>query len=348
MNIRCFYMVVGLFAFVHCGNSMGPIDMRLVVDPNLNTKQQVLRELEMIQTTLDSDEGLYPQDFDVPVQEHRVVNVDQDSAFELQVDIPIDPQAQDFPTVRIEKGSFGDEVELDISLVGWNVNELIAQGGAQNISFTHEKQQLAVPFNLHPRRLAPRVTHVLPTQTDTLRHCSLSSVLVMFSKPIEIQDMDAIQVAPVGPNIQLELDPVGRYVRINNPGFKETENLESNRDTFPFRITYELTIEANAISDGSRLLDQSSTTDGNQPYAATFSIPCQIGSVQKTRECPVFPRLKKVEDRCFPGSCDGILCPIGFICNPNQASCDVDCRTYLPGDGCITGICNADTGVCEP
>ncbi len=329
------------------GDSSMAIDIQLVVDPNQNTEQQVLATLDYIQTTLDSEEGLYPEDFESPSQDLRIANVDQDSALELQMDVPIPPQTQKLPTIRIAQGRLPVDVLLNAIFVGKKGGKVFAQGNATDLSFVSDAKR-SVSFNIHPQRLPPKVTHVIPTHTDALQHCYLTSILVMFSKPVQIQDPEAIRFKPMKKDTRFVLDPDGRYVRIENPGFVEIANDDQNSDEFPHRILYEFSIDQDAISDGSQPLDQLSAIEGNQPFFAKFSIPCRLKSVLKTILCATPPRLLRDENQqCVPGSCNGTVCPDGFFCNPNQFVCDVDCRNYLPENGCIKGICNVDTGVCE-
>jgi hypothetical protein len=350
---------IGLLALVAllgaCADEPGPaIDLELVQDLNINTAESVLERVETVRLVVDGPEGLYPPGAERGSGAVRIVDADGDpSDLELVAEVAV--EGDRLPLIRLERGSL-PEGPLDLALQGLGddddagVAELEAEGGVRGVRFEGGVTTLAVPFNLRPERLPPRVTEVVPGDGDEIAFCDVEALAVVFSEPVDEQSLLASTRVQVEPNgvAAVRLDATGLVAHV----VLERSLEDDEADT----VTFELVVSSDVVDLQGQRLDQVPAEPGPQPFDEAVTLRCRqlvtgprppCGG-EPWPPCPPLDRLQCVDGVCQPVSCDGARCPDGFLCAPDLGRCEVDCRLYGAGGGCPLErpLCDAETGLC--
>ncbi|MFK7990783.1 MAG: Ig-like domain-containing protein [Sandaracinaceae bacterium] len=330
---------------VGCAGPVG-VDLLFTPDPNLNRSEDVLSAIDSIVLIVDSEEALYAPGEERSDDSVQIENADSDPGLELVVTVPV---LDALPRVRLEQGSLPDR-PLDLRLLG-----VPAEAGAparvtgrvQGVRLTQPIQEIAVPFNLRPEALPPRVTEVLPTDGSSIPGCAISKLYVMFSRPVDPATVtDSIRVEP-GRVVETRLDPSGLTAELT------IADLESEGV-----LTYRVEVDATLRGLDGQDLDQVPAEDGAQSYRADFELGCgrapmvpdpvcEPGPATPQQGCS-YPRLACVEGFCVPTGCDEAVCDDASVCDPADGRCVVDCRPWDDDGVCPEErpVCSAGLGTC--
>ncbi|MCC7381926.1 MAG: Ig-like domain-containing protein [Deltaproteobacteria bacterium] len=329
-----------------CAGSDASIDLELVPDPNLNTTEQILSRIASLVVVLDAPEGLYPPGSERTIEGVQIRNADADPDLELVSVVPL-PSGR-LPRVRVERGALSAR-PLDLRVLGLDgpSGGTVAQGVVRGVEISDgDPREVAIPFNVLPRYLPPRVTDVSPADGEAVPGCSVKTVILVFSKPMDPASLwapDRVRLEPAATSTRVEVE--GRIVRVVMP-----EGIPSLR--------YALTVSAEARDTSGLGLDQDPMTAGDQGYQGTFDLRCE-GNLDPpwcvgppgppVAYCPgPASRLSCIDGRCVLDRCTEVSCPPSTVCDPSTAACEVDCRLYGDDAGCPTPRrCRSTTGICE-
>lgn len=324
------------------------VDLRLVPDPNLNREAQVLDALDTIVLVVDSPDGLYPPGSERAAEGVQIEDADADpSDLELVATIPV--ASDRLPLVRLVRGTLPD-VALDLRFLGVPAEPgapASVVGRVQGVHLGRPIEELAIPFNLRPELLPPRVTEVLPGDGAAIVGCDVPRLYVMFSRPIDPATLaGAVTVTP-GAIDEVRLDPSGLTAELRVGGLAGAGSLR-----------WSLAIAASVTDLEGRPLDQVASEPGPQPYEASFEVTCGPsmgtpddecgGTSGAPMRCP-FGRLACVDGYCVPESCDLAGCGEGTVCDPATGRCALDCRPWGDAEVCPAERPRCgDDGVCAP
>jgi hypothetical protein len=337
-----------------CADEPGPaIDLELVQDLNINTPESVLERVSTVRVIVDSPDGLYPPGAERGSGAVRIIDADADpSDLELVAEVAV--AGDRLPLIRLQRGSL-PEVPLDLVLQGFDASdpddaELEAEGSVRGVRFEGGVTALAVPFNLRPERLPPRVTEVVPGDGDEIAFCDVEALAVVFSEPVDEQSVLASTRVQVEPNgvAAVRLDASGLVAHVVLERSLDDDTAET--------VAFELILSTDVVDLQGQQLDQVPAEPGSQPFDETITLRCRQ-LVTGPRDpcggepwppCPPFDRLQCVDGVCEPVSCEGARCPAGFVCAPDLGRCEVDCRLYGAGGGCPVDrpTCDLETGLC--
>ena len=336
-----------LLAFVvGCASPEG-VDLRLVPDPNLNSEAQVLAALDSIVLVVDSPDGLYPPGSERMVDGVQIEDADADpSDLELVATIPV--TGGRLPIIRLERGTLPD-ASLELRFLGVPAEAgapVSVVGRVQGVHLASPIEELAIPFNLRPELLPPRVTEILPSDGSGLAGCEVSKIYVMFSRPVDPATLvGAITVEP-GTVEDVRLDPSGLTAEIRVAGLGGADSLR-----------YSVAIETTVTDVEGRALDQIPSELGPQPYRSAFALTCGPATDIPVIECTVgapvsavceFPgRLACVDGFCVPRACDFASCGDTTLCDPASGRCELDCRAWGEAEICPSERPSCDaSGLC--
>jgi hypothetical protein len=345
-------LIADLVVLAACATSPA-LDIELVPDPNVNDEAQIVDRVQTLVLIFDSPEGLY-----LPGEERvggsvQVVDADADpSDLELVATLPM---GDHLPIVRLEQGDLLD-ASIDVRILGESAAGPIAEGRLLGARFTDSGEVVRVPFNIRPEHLPPRVGEVIPNDGVMLSGCTVPTIVVMFSKPVDPMTLflpDAIVFEPGGAPAEIRVDATGVVAQIEPPPI-------TGADT----VSYRLRIEPIVTDASGTALDQIAAEPSSQPYVGDFTLHCgPISAIPDPPRCgfmdppspldpvcPGMPRLMCIDDACVPSSCDAATCEEGLVCDPASGTCGADCRLYgevpvCPGD---RPTCDGDLGVCVP
>lgn len=242
------------------------IDLRLVADPDVSTREQILELVDSVVVVLDSPDGLYAPGDDRIVGGMQIENADADPALELVTTLPVRGH---LPWIRIERGSLDPGVTLSVRVLGLPTpgGEPIAFGMVTGLHF--DGGEVEVPFDLLPAVLPPRVVEVVPGDGDSLdASCAVDQILIVLNKPVDPRTAlasGAIAFEPGGAPLSLRVDDTARFIDVVPP----------STWSFTTEARYTLTVSS-AITDlEGRALDQLPGVDGAQDYAHEFVLACQ-------------------------------------------------------------------------
>ena len=242
------------------------VDLRLVPDPEVSTREQIVELVESVVVVLDSPEGLYAPGEDRIVGGMQIENADGDPALELVATFPV---RDHLPWIRIERGSLDAGVTLDVRVLGLPTpgGAPIAFGMVTDLRF--DGSEVQVPFDLLPAVLPPRVVEVVPGDGDSLdASCAVDQILIVLSKPLDPRTAlapGAIAFDPGGAPRSLRVDDTARFIDVVPPATW----------AFATEARYTLTVST-AITDlVGRPLDQLPAVDGAQDYVHEFVLRCQ-------------------------------------------------------------------------
>ena len=336
-----------------CADVPGPaIDLELVQDLNINTPASVRERVASVRLVVDSPEGLYAPGSERDTGAVRVVDADADPG-DLELVAEVAVEGDRLPLIRLERGGL-PEGPLDLRLEGFSSvaspgdeAALEAEGSVRGARFEDGVIALAVPFNLRPERLPPRVTEVVPGDGDEVANCDVEALAVVFSEPVDEQSVlgvGRVQVDPPGGAVAaVRLDSSGLVAHVVLERSFVTEEEET--------VTFGLIVSTDVVDLQGQRLDQVPAEEGAQAFDETITLRCRQ-LVTGPRDpcggepwppCPPLDRLQCVEGLCLPVSCEGSRCPAGFVCEPDLGRCEVDCRLYGAG-----GACPADRPDCDP
>lgn len=314
-----------------CADEVGPaFDIELVQDLNIDTEEQVLSLIDGLILVADSPEGLYSSPAGVEGGEVEVLDVDGDGAFELVATVPLGGER--LPWIRLEQGGLPD-LPLTLRVFGVRgdagLDEPLAEGAVSGVRFGEGVLPLAIPFNIRPELLPPRVTDVIPGTGDYAYDCTFGDVVVLFSRPMDeasLQADGAIRVEPGGAPLSIRTDGSGLVAHLTVPPIEGTG-----------RVSYGLSVSSEATSVNGQGLDQVPSEPGQQPFDETFSLLCTEGPALPEHPCGLVPGgsdcpwptlLHCVEGCCVPSTCEGLECPESFVCDPETSLCEVGCEAY--------------------
>lgn len=331
------------------------LDVALVVDPNEIAEADLAARLETLAVIVDAAAGLYEpgeESSDGPVQ---VKNADADASdLELVATLAV-PEGR-LPTFRIERGGLPD-IAVDVRVIGFQGDGApIAEGTLRGARFGDTPEEVQLPFRLRASELPPRVVDALPADGSSLVGCSLPSLVVVFSRPVDgdsLASEGAVSIEPAGaPGLapsSVALDPSGFVATFGTEGVTGSDGLA-------LRLTVSSVVRAAA---GGPELDQVPAEAGLQPFGVDLTfvctpkpvLPCEVegdpGCPELCGEvvCPEDPRVACVDDGCVLTSCAS--CSAGEVCDTSRGLCAVDCRTASAIDGCDPDVpCDPATGLC--
>jgi hypothetical protein len=242
------------------------VDLRLVPDPDVSTREQVVALVETVVVVVDSPAGLYAPGDDRVVDGMQIENADADPALEL---VAIFPVVDHLPWIRIERGSLEPDVALEVRVLGLPTpsGEPIAYGAVSEVRF--DSGEVDVPFDLLPAVLPPRVVEVVPGDGDALdASCVVDQVVVILSKPVDPRTVlapGAIAFEPGGAPRSIRVDDTARFIDVVPP----------STWAFTTEARYALTISSRITDLEGRALDQMPAVEGAQDYAHEFALACQ-------------------------------------------------------------------------
>lgn len=239
------------------------IDLELVADPKVNTVAQVLGRADAIELVLDSPLGLYDPSRAMDDGRLRIEDVDGDPPLELVVRVPV-PDAR-FPRIRLERGGLPD-VPLTIRIYGFAEDEarLVASGAVDGIDFGAAVGELAVPFDLVPEELPPRVVDLVATPSSS---CTPPTLTVLFSRgvdPATVLAAGAITFEPGGAPRAARIDIGGRLLVLTAPDAVVVGD----------RIGLVLSLATTIATVDGLGLDQTPGVDGAQAYVGRYESRC--------------------------------------------------------------------------
>jgi len=329
-----------------CAAEPGAADLELVQDPNLNTAAQVAEAVDSILMIVDSPDGLYGPEREGVYGDIRITNADSDPALELVAAISV---SDHLPLIRLEQGGLPAK-PLDIRLRGRDASGTItvATGGVRGVSIGDAMSTVLVPFNLLVDYLPPFVTKVTPGDGSSINGCDMPLIVVEFSKPVSLETAD-IRFDPPATVRSIAIDTERRVIQIAVDGIVGDG----------MSLSYTMTISGVTDVDG-RPLDQIPLDPGPNDFMGSFVLTCGPGTSFPIVLCgesmggPVgfwCPRgLECVDGTCVPtaGTCGEAPCTTGFVCDPADGMCAIDCRIYGFGEACPPDrpVCNDTSGTC--
>ena len=332
------------------------LDVRLVVDPNQTTPADLARRLTSIVVIVDAEGGLYDPGEETSNGLVQIKNADADPT-DLEIVATLEVDRDSLPTFRLERGGL-DDVPIDLRVLGFaeGGSTHIAEGTLRAARFGDAPRDVSLPFLLRASELPPRVVDVLPADGASVAGCTIPSVTLVFSRPIDAESLvaaGAIDLAPFGPPTSIELDDSGLVATLVTTGLEGTD--ESG-------ITFRLVVSgAIRAADGGPGLDQAPAEGGAQVFEADVHLACSPPPLQPCTPgdpapgcsngcgevaCTPDPRIQCVDESCVLAGCL-TSCPEGTVCNAARTECALDCRTADAIDGCAPpSSCDASSGSC--
>lgn len=320
-------------------------DFELVPDPNLATDAQLAAQLSTLVFVLDSPTGLYRPGEEQSDERFQIKDADANPD-DLELVITLEVAGDRLPTLRVERGGLPDE-PLDVRVLGLPLSGgsvPIAQGTLRGLRFSDEAQTIALPFDLRDEVLPPRVESILPADGSDLPGCRLSSIVLVFSRPVDassLAEQGAILVEPATDVTSVTLSDEGLVATLTTSG------LESQSGSLSYRVIVGSTV----VDLEGHAFDQVPSDDGNQAYEAELHHPCVPPPTMPDMPCgETFclssPRIACIDDKCTFTSCTEV-CAEGLVCDAIHDRCREDCRTGDAVSACAEGsTCDADTGLC--
>lgn len=329
---------------VACGEGSA-FDFELVPDPNLATDAQLAERLSTLVFVLDSPEGLYAPGDEQSSETFQIKDADANPD-DLELVITLEVTEGSLPTLRVERGGLPD-VPLDVRVLGLPLSGdavPIAQGTLRGVRFTQEAQTISVPFNLRDEILPPRVESVLPADGSDLPGCRLSSIVLVFSRPVEPSSLTKAGAVVVEPSVDVTSVTLGDEGLVATLA---TSGLESEGSSLDYRV-----IVSSTVTDlEGQPFDQVPRDAGNQAFEAELHHVCVPPPTMPTMpcgetECPSSPRIACVDAKCTFTSCSEPCAP-GSVCDAIHDRCLEDCRVGDAISLCAEGsTCDAETGRC--
>jgi hypothetical protein len=320
-------------------------DLELVPDPNVATEAQLLEQVGTIVFVLDSPGGLYAPGKEGIDGSIQIKDADADPGdLELVVTLPVDGPT--LPTVRIERGGLPD-VPIDVRVIGLSIagnGPPVADGVLRGLRFGSEPERVSLPFDLRDEVLPPRVDDVIPADGSSVPGCSVPSILLVFSRPVDEATLTApgaVRVEPGGMPVTVTLDEAGLVATIVPTA------LEGDGPS----LTYRVTVGSSVIDREGHPLDQVAGEAGPQPYEADFHQTCSPPPMNPdtpcgAASCPASGRLACIAEQCVPVACTA-ECGAGAVCDPLRDQCVDDCRMGGAASICLEGsLCGAESGLC--
>jgi len=379
------FPIFALTAATACTQDDTSIQIRFLVDPTLNTEQQVLLQVDRLELVLDAPQGFAGvtsagQSF----PPFTAVNTDQDSALELVVQKDVASDSS-LPLVRLLPGSNLD-CTFSITARGWKGTQVTALGGAASVRFRQgSHEDLPVPFNLRAGFRAPRVVISQPHDGQQDVPAALGQVYLAFSRPVTVD--------PQSSQLSVVYDAAGGLAVPGSWQLSSTKVYELGMPETRTVATLKLAASCPSLSPGSyrieastkivdssgNRLDQDAGTTQPDPFTASFTIsgtptgsPCGAtpGTCASDKDCGSLQGFVCQLDatggslgKCVPGTtdCAGIQCETqkGYICimgsdgSDGHATCVPDCRVFGCGSNAFCqqdGTCssNCSTPDCKP
>ncbi|MFO0615695.1 MAG: hypothetical protein U0414_24080 [Polyangiaceae bacterium] len=336
--------LAALLALAGCADPPA-IDVHLTVDPNLNTEDALLAQLDRVVLVVDSDQGLYPPGAERSSDHAQIKNADSDPALELVITAEVPSH---LPFVRIERGSLPD-VPLSLRAFGLgkdggSAGAYLARGDVSGVTLGDPATEVTIPFNLRPEVRAARVDQVLPADGGVALDCRVAPVVLLFSKPMSAASLGAPGVIAISPDpgpLAVYVDTSGLVVNVVAPGLAGVGDA----------LDYHVHVGTEATDLGGAALDQVASMSGAQAFEADVHLTCVPP--------PMGPALPDcltglncgmtyacVDGACEPLGCD-VECTLGTVCDPKRAACVDDCRGAAEVGVCLPSqTCGAD-GVCD-
>lgn len=331
MRIACACLLIG------CAGGTG-VDLALVADPNLNSTEDLIAAVDSIVVIVDSEEGLYEPGEEESVGNVQIENVDRDPALEVvsTVVVPDDH----LPVIRLLRGTLAD-IPLDVRFLGVPPagGPPVALGHAQSVELADPIEHLDVPFNLRPDLLPPRIVQVLPSDGMVLDPCTLSTVILMFSVPIDASTVAPAVLVEGRPPDEVVVDATGLTAQLTVSGI----------DGSGTELRYSIDVAPTIRGRDGRMLDQVPPQPGDQGLEANYILTCSVRTEAPADPCGGCGQsgLSCVEGECVPAGCDNVQCTADSVCDPTVSRCTLDCRIW--GDDVCPDArprCDGATGVC--
>lgn len=353
-----------------CSSEDTSLRLRFVVDPTLNTEQQLLSVVQELELVLDTTSGFSGVGATgKSVGDFVSADVDGDDVAELRLTRYLSGD-RSLPQIRLLPGSNLDS-RFQITAKGLRQSEIAAIGGLASVDFrSGEHVDINVPFNLRASYRAPRVVISLPHDGQTVPQ-ALGQVYIEFSKQVALspktEDVRLVYESTAGDRTVPGAWNLSQ-TKVEELGMDEiravaTLQLEGSCPLNPgtFRIE-----AATSIVDGQgNPLDQDATSAELDGFVASFSIPGQAAA----SPCGGTPLTCKDDKQCDPAAgfvcqippgaqegvcvpafndCSNSPCPPGWVCSVegDKAACVQDCRLF--GDCGLMGFCEMSSGICLP
>lgn len=338
--------LAGLAGLAGCGGGEG-VDVELSVDPAISSEEELAQALGSLVWILDHEDGLYDPGEEVVSGDTQVKNADSDPALEVVTVVHMD--RDDLPAVRIARGGLAVG-SVDVRVLGLAQDgAVVADGAAEGLSFGGSSP-VSVPFDFRDALRPPRVRGVFPEDGAELQGCSLQTVTLVFTRPMDPASLGAESVLVTAPGVEqvsVVVAPSGVFADVSF-----APPLEGSGSELTFRL--EVATSARAV-DGTAL-DQAGSEAGSQAFSREITLkcgppptfPCVVGECQWAcgdHECPHSPEIACLDGVCTPVAC-AEDCPAGDVCDPLRGSCVRDCRSGEALSACAAGACDEATGLC--
>jgi hypothetical protein len=360
-------VLVSALATTGCDEDRTALQVRMVVDPVLNTEAQLLSVVETVDLRLDASGGFDGLDR-AGQRVGSLVAGDPDGDGTLELTLTRDVRGRGaLPLFRLRPGNNGDR-SLQIGARGQRGTEVAAVGGLSWVRFVPGQViDLLLPFNLRAPYRPPRVLLTLPSNGQTSVSAALAQVYLEFSKMVvasSTQGAVRLLYQSTGGDQPVPGTWVMGEISVIDLGLQE------RRSTAIFQVqdgcrlspgTYRVEV-ATAVRDAAgQALDQDATSAGPDGFSGRFSIPGSArakacgGAAQCTddRDCDSGFVCDPITLRCVfaVADCSSLSCPQGYVCRPaaggEAAQCVQDCR---PAGSCAGAqdYCDEKTGLCLP
>lgn len=312
-----------LVAAAGCSEDPTAIRIKLVVDPTLNTEQQVLSVINRLQLVLDTESGFSAE----PDAALSLQNMDTDTDLELVYDQDVHGLTT-FPLLRLRPGR-DHQMPLEILARGLAGGELAALGDPVSVRFEDDADlEVSVPLDLRARFRPPRVVATLPQDGQDKVPAALGYIYVVFSKWIKPSTMTG--------NLKLVYQGTGGEQSVagawdhSNSTVTEMGQPEE-RTTATFKLgdcslapgTYRIEASSSITDTAGNPLDQHALSEQLDSFSATFTLPGAPG----TEPCESTPVGCQEDSDCDPSTPPQYVCAkdegadVGQ-CVPIPTSCD--------------------------
>ena len=233
-------------------------------------------------------------------------------------------------------------------------DELVAIGGLST-AVIGGSDETAVPFNLLPNRLPPRVVATQPEGGQVLP--SLGDFTVTFSRKLQLDTLSPTTVyldCAASDGTHTEWHPTVIFVTeetFENPSLTRHRARGVFQSNGGVEATCAITVLAGVLADDGTPFDQDATRPGADGFVGeAFTIQAPNNYVTNGCSLPVndpnYVDCQQVGLICDPDSGQCVttdacgVCAAGSLCDPGLDRCVEDCRTF--------GACPDPAATCQP
>jgi hypothetical protein len=349
-----------LVALPACHDDPAGLWVRLQPDPARQSEGEVARNLARVRVVVDLSvpgqeiSGLPSGSGDGELQ---YLDLDGDGAREPVFDLSW-PTADRLPLLQItSQRNAGLPILLRVE--GYDADGALVAIGGVAAAVIGGAEETAVPFNLLPNRLPPRVVATQPEGGQVLP--SLGDFAVTFSRKLRLDTVSPTTVylgCTANDGTRTEWHPTALFVTeetFENPSLTRHRARGVFASNGSVEATCAITVLATVLADDGTPFDQDATRPGADGFTGEgFTIQAPNSYVTNGCSLPVNdPGYVDCQDAglvCDPdtglcvtaGGCGG--CAPGSLCDPAADLCVEDCRTFGacldPAATCLgSGLC---------